>query len=184
VVAVGRLVRKKGFDVLVDACAELARLGVEFEARIVGEPGDQSEALAGLVARRGLQGRVRVLGPLGQRGLLDEYRSADVFCLPCRIVDGGDRDGIPNVLVEAMACGLPVVTTAVSGIPELVRDGVTGTVVRPDDAVALARALLRVHHDPARAGRLAEAGRQLVQDRFDGDRLAAQLAGLFLGEAA
>jgi glycosyltransferase involved in cell wall biosynthesis len=184
VLAVGRLVRKKGFDVLVEACAELVRRGVPFEARIVGEPGDQSAPLAELVARRGLAERVRLLGPLGQDGLLAEYRAADVFCLPCRIVAGGDRDGIPNVLVEAMACGLPIVTTDVSGIPELVRDGDTGIVVPPDDPRALAAALVRVREDPAYARRLAATGARLVRERFDGDRLARQLADLFLGRAA
>src|SRR6185436_9576389 len=94
-------------------------------------------------------------------------------------LSSGDRDGIPNVLVEAMACGLPVVTTGVSGIPELVSDGANGLLVPPDDPVAVAAALLRLHREPALAARLGAAARATVAGRFDGDRLARQLADLF-----
>ena len=102
-----------------------------------------------------------------------------MFCLPCRILDDGDRDGIPNVLVEAMAAGLPVVTTRVSGIPELVEDGVNGLLVDPDDPDALAEALLRVHRDPDRRARLAAAGEATVRESFDGEVLAERMATLF-----
>ena len=102
------------------------------------------------------------------------------FCLPCRILADGDRDGIPNVLVEAMACGLPVVTTPVSGIPELVRDGDNGLLVPPDDprrvrrgAAATARRS-RTRRPPRRA-----PARETVLRRFDGDQLARRLAALF-----
>ena len=91
----------------------------------------------------------------------------------------GDRDGIPNVLVEAMACALPVVTTGVSGIPELVHDQVNGLVVRPDDPTTLAAAILRLYRDPALAVRLGAAAAATVRERFDGERLAADLAALF-----
>jgi glycosyltransferase involved in cell wall biosynthesis len=95
------------------------------------------------------------------------------------VLDDGDRDGIPNVLVEAMASGLPVVSTSVSGIPELVRDGENGLLVPPDDPVALADALLRLRRDPELAARLASAGRETVRQRFDGELLARRLASLF-----
>ncbi len=117
---------------------------------------------------------------LSQRELLELYRDSDVAALACRIVDDGDRDGIPNVLVEAMAVGLPVVSTAVSGIPELVRDGQTGLLVPPEDPAALAAALRRLT-DPVLRERLALAGQVLVAQEFDGDALAKQLAGLFAG---
>ncbi len=90
-----------------------------------------------------------------------------------------DRDGIPNVLVEAMAAGVPVVASAVSGIPELVAHEVNGLTVPPEDPEALADALLRLHRDRALAARLAQAGRATVSERFDGDRLAGGLAAMF-----
>jgi glycosyltransferase involved in cell wall biosynthesis len=176
---VGRLVPKKGFDVLVDACALLERRSVPFSARIVGEDGEHGDELRRRVAGLGLERRIRLVGPTGQAGLLDEYRRATAVCLPCRILDNGDRDGIPNVLVEAMACGVPVVTTPVSGIPELVHDGENGLLVPPDDPAALAEAILRVHRDAGLRRRLADASRATVRDRFDGDRLAGRLASLF-----
>jgi glycosyltransferase involved in cell wall biosynthesis len=98
--------------------------------------------------------------------------------MPCRLL-ADDRDGIPNVLVEAMAAGTPVVATGVSGIPELVQDGVNGVLVAPEDPEALADALLRLHGDPALRGRLASAGRETVARRFDGPAQAERLAELF-----
>jgi glycosyltransferase involved in cell wall biosynthesis len=95
-----------------------------------------------------------------------------------------DRDGIPNVLVEAMAAGAPVVATPVSGIPELVEDGVNGLLVTPEDPEALADALMLLHSDHALGERLAAAGRDTVRERFDGERLAGRLAELFREAAA
>ena len=184
VLAVGRLVAKKGFDVLVDACAKLHEAGVEVEAAIVGEPDDQEDELRRLIDANGLSGVVSLAGPLSQQELRSEYERATAFCLPCRVLSSGDRDGIPNVLVEAMACGLPVVTTPVSGIPELVSDGVNGLLVPPDDATAVAFALQRLHGDPELARRLGADGRETVARRFDGDRLARELADLFREAAA
>ena len=177
--AVGRLVRKKGFDVVVDACAALARRCGRVSLRLVGEDGDASAALREQIAARGLGDQVTLVGPRTQRDLLDEYRNASALVLPCRIVEDGDRDGIPNVLVEAMACGLPVVTTGVSGIPELVRHGVNGLLVSPDDPDALAAAIERLAADAALWQRLSRAAVATVRQRFDGARLATPLVRLF-----
>ena len=179
IVSVGRHVHKKGFDVLVGACASLMRRGVALDAAIIGERGDQTDAIAAAIARHGLHRHVRLLEPMKQADLLDALRHATVFCLPCRVSGDGDRDGIPNVLVEAMASGLPVVTTGISGIPELVADGVTGLVVDPDDVERTADALLRIHRDAALAARLASNARAVVAERFDGDRLIGELFTLF-----
>jgi glycosyltransferase involved in cell wall biosynthesis len=116
---------------------------------------------------------------MGQTELSREYRRASVFCLPCRVLPG-DRDGLPNVLVEAMASEVPVVTTGVSGIPELVSHEANGLLVPPDEPEALADALVRLHEDRELAGRLARAGSATVRERFDGDVLARRLADLFL----
>ena len=184
VLGVGRLVPKKGFDTFVEACAVLHLAGVPFTAVIAGEPGPHGDVVRGLVERHDLGDVVRLVGPQSPAALLGLYRRATVMTLACRVTDDGDRDGIPNVLVEAMACGTPVVSTAVSGIPELVEDGVTGLLVPPDDPEALAAAWRRVADDPALASRLSAAGRRTVLDRFDGDRLAARLAEQFAVAAA
>ena len=178
VLGVGRLVAKKGFDVLVEACAELEHRGVPFEALIVGQDDKHGAEVRAAIARHGLGDRVRLPGPVGQAALLDQYRRASVLCMPCRLLPG-DRDGIPNVLVEAMAAGTPVVATAVSGIPELVEHEVNGLTVAPDAPVALADALARLHADPALGARLAAAGRATVRARFDGDAHARGLAAAF-----
>jgi glycosyltransferase involved in cell wall biosynthesis len=176
---VGRLVRKKGFDVVVDACGLLARRGVPFEAVIVGPDDDAGPALRERIAELGLGDRIRLHGQMSQAQLLEEYRRASAFCLPCRVLDNGDRDGIPNVLAEAMASGAPVVTTPISGIPEIVRDGVNGLLVAPDDPRAVADAVLRLRADRALAERISREGRRTVRDEFDGERLAGTLQTLF-----
>jgi glycosyltransferase involved in cell wall biosynthesis len=176
---VGRLVPKKGFDVLVEACAILRRRGFNFETTIVGEHGEHETELHNKIEAHGLQDHVRFTGPMEQTRLYAEYQRADVFCLPCRVLDNGDRDGLPNVLMEAMACGLPVITTPVSGIPEIIHDGHNGTLVPPNDAEALANAIQRISSDSMLARNLGRAGRLTVLEHFDGDKAATELAGLF-----
>jgi glycosyltransferase involved in cell wall biosynthesis len=179
VLAVARRVHKKGLDVLVEACARLQAAGVPVRLRLVGPPGDADETLRRLAARLGAEPWLALEGALTQRALLGEYQRADLSALPCRVLADGDRDGIPNVLVEAMACGLPVVTTDVSGIGELVTDGWNGLVVHPDDVSGLAAALARLHEEPGLRRRLGEAARATVRESFDGTALAAELAARF-----
>ncbi len=178
VLGVGRLVAKKGFDVFVEACAELRRREVPFEALIVGQDDKHGAVVRERIAALDLSDRIALPGPMGQAELLSEYRRAGALCMPCRVL-ANDRDGIPNVLVEAMAAGAPVVATRVSGIPELVDHEVNGLLVEPDDPRALADALVRLHEDRELAARVAAAGRETVRQRFDGDRLASRLAELF-----
>jgi glycosyltransferase involved in cell wall biosynthesis len=178
VLGVGRLVAKKGFDVLVDACAVLRDRGVPFEARIVGQEDAEADSLRRRIANHGLDALVTLPGPTDPSGLLREYRSAGALCMPCRLLPD-DRDGIPNVLVEAMAAGAPVVASNVSGIPELVRHEVNGLLVEPDEPEQLADALTRLHHDRELADRLTREARLTVEERFDGERLARDLAALF-----
>ena len=180
--AVGRLVRKKGLDTFVDACAVLRNRGLDFEAVIAGEHGEHEPEVRSRVESARLEDRLSFAGPLTQTQLFDAYRQATAFALPCRVLEDGDRDGIPNVLMEAMACGLPVVTTGVSGITELVRDGENGLIVEPDRPVDLADALHRLVKDPELAAHLAEEGRRTVADRFDAAVTAARMAALLTGE--
>jgi glycosyltransferase involved in cell wall biosynthesis len=184
VLAVGRLVQKKGFDVLLDACALLRDRGVPIEGTIVGEPAEHAESLRARVARLGLGGCVTFAGPMSQADLFEQYARATVFCLPCRVLENGDRDGIPNVIAEAMACGLPVVTTNASGAPELMDHGVSGIVVPPDDPVAVADAIEMLHRQPDLADSLARAARAAIRTRFNGDLTAEALSTLLRGAVA
>lgn len=177
--SVGRLVEKKGFDIFVEACGILRRRGVAFESVIVGEDGEHAEEVKRRIVSHNLEQSVRLAGPMPQASLFEEYRGASVFCLPCRVLDNGDRDGIPNVLVEAMACGLPVVTTSISGIPEVVKDGINGLLVPTENPEALADALIRISENQSLARRLSAEAQSTVSERFDGERFAAELAALF-----
>jgi glycosyltransferase involved in cell wall biosynthesis len=176
VLGVGRLVAKKGFETLVEACAVLQERGIPFEAKIVGQDDKHGEAIRRRI--RELDFPVELPGPVGPEKLLAEYRSAGALCMPSKLLPN-DRDGIPNVLVEAMAAGAPVVATAVSGIPELVEHEVNGLLVEPDDPHALADALVRLHEDAELTRRVTANGRATVKARFDGDRLAQTLADRF-----
>jgi glycosyltransferase involved in cell wall biosynthesis len=178
VVSVGRMVDKKGFEVLVDAIAVLRRRGVDAELVLAGEDGPAAPLVDALIDRHGLGAVARRSGPVSQPELVELLSGATVFALACRVAADGDRDGIPNVLVEAMAAGVPVVSTRVSGIPELVTDGVDGLLVDPDDPVAMAGALQWLATDERARCRLAAAGRRTVAVRFDGDALARELAAL------
>jgi glycosyltransferase involved in cell wall biosynthesis len=115
---------------------------------------------------------------MSQADLFEQYARATVFCLPCRILENGDRDGIPNVIAEAMACGVPVVTTSASGAPELMDDGVSGIVVPPDDAVAVADAIEMLHRRPEMAESLAREAQTAIRTRFNGDVTARALSAL------
>jgi glycosyltransferase involved in cell wall biosynthesis len=177
--SVGRFVAKKGFRYLVEACAELRDRGLEFELDIVGEPGEESATIAELVESLRLHDRVRLLPPVPQAELAALYRSAAAFVLPCVVVESGDRDGIPNVMAEAMASGLPVVVSEVSGIPELVETEVNGLLVPPRSSAGLAAALERVIGDPTLRQRLGRAARERITAVFDAAKTHEQLADIF-----
>jgi len=183
ILSVGRLVRKKGFDILIEAAALLRAQDIPIEVAIIGNDGDHATDIRSLITARDLADHVAILGPQNQTRLFDEYHRAHVFCLPCRVLENGDRDGIPNVLMEAMACGTPVVTTDVSGIPEVVRHESNGLLVAAENAPALAQALARGYHDGGLMAQMAAAARRTAREQFDGDRLADRLAALFLETA-
>src|SRR5205823_11325377 len=144
-------------------------------ATIVGEAGDLSADLERRIRAHRLEGRIRLAGPMDQAALYREYRNASVFCLPCRVSDDGDRDGIPNVLLEAMASGVPVVTTPVSGIPELINSEDEGLLVPPNSPARLADALDRLLTSPELRDRLALAARAKIETCFSIERSSAQL---------
>jgi glycosyltransferase involved in cell wall biosynthesis len=176
VLTVGRLVPEKGAPVLVDAVARARARGVPVRLSVVGA-GPLAEQLAAQAESMGVADVVELVGPLGQQDLPDRYRAADVFCLP------SFAEGLPVVLMEAMASGLPVVTTAIAGIPELVDDHRTGLVVPPGRADLVADALVALARDPELRRRLGEAGRAAVLERHEPLANARLLLDLWDGAA-
>ena len=177
-IAVGRLVEKKGFADLIAACSLLRDRGHAFSCDIVGD-GPLQTALAAQILAEGLQGHVQLVGPMPQENLVQALGQAAIATLPCIVTDDGDRDGLPTVLLEAMAKGLPVVTTSVTGGPEIVDHGKTGLICPAGNPAALADALSGLLADPARALQMGQAGRARAEALFDLHRNVAQLAHQF-----
>ena len=178
IVSVGRLVEQKGFERLLRACRLLADRKERFRCEIVGD-GPLRVRLEALIAEYDLASRVALLGRLYQDELRQRYAAADLFALFCVPASDDDRDGIPNVMIEAMATGLPVVSTRFSGIPELVVDGETGRLVAVDDETADAEALRSLLGDPELRRRMGSAGRRRVLDGFTTEASAAKLDTVF-----
>jgi colanic acid/amylovoran biosynthesis glycosyltransferase len=174
ILAIGRLDHIKGFSHLVSACGLLYERGVAFECDIVGS-GPLQDALSAQIEALGLQGKVHLLGARKQEEVRAFLHSAAMFVLPSVVTSRGDRDGIPVAIMEAMASGVPVVSTRVSGIPELVEDGVTGLLADPEDAVSLAACIERLIGDPELVERLALSARKHVEQEFDVAKEAAKL---------
>jgi colanic acid/amylovoran biosynthesis glycosyltransferase len=183
IVAVGRLVEKKGFDDLVRAAAMLKRHEVDFSCKIVGQ-GEQEAALAALIDELGVGEQVKLVGPLPQCEVTELIRSAAVFAAPCVVGADGNRDGLPTVLLEAMALGTPCVSTDVTGVPEVVHHGRTGLIVGQRDPEGLAAAMLRLMDEPRLAAELSRNARALIEAQFDARRTSAQLREVFASAAA
>ena len=183
VVCVGTLHEVKGQRHLIDAAAELVRRGVDARLRFIGD-GPDRPALERRAAELGLENRVEFLGLRTRVEVIALLGEADLLVAPSVPTAGGKREGLPVVLIEAMAAGVPVVASHLSGIPELVENDVTGLTVPPGDATALADAIERLAADPALRDRLACAGRARVEAEFDLDRNARRLIGMFKGAMA
>ena len=167
IVAAGRLVEKKGFEFLIDACQLLTDRGERVDCLIAGS-GELEVALQHRIHDRALEQVVTVTGqPLTQEQIPAFMHAGDVFCLPCVWAHDNDADGLPQLLMEAMACGIPVISTQLVGIPDLIIDDRTGVLVGPRDAEELADAIQSLMDDPQRATRLARAGRAWVLEHFD-----------------
>jgi glycosyltransferase involved in cell wall biosynthesis len=165
-VSVGRLVPKKGYETLLESLSRVMHAGGEFRLEVYGG-GPQRTELEKMARRLGLDARISFHGARPPDEIVAAYARASLFVLAPHVLEDGDRDGIPNVLVEAMAAGVPVVSTRMSGIPELIDDGIDGLLVEPEDIQALAAAIGRLLDDTTLADRLAAAGRRKVERSFD-----------------
>jgi len=177
ILSVGRFCEKKGFPYLIRGCHRLKQDGRRFVCRIVGF-GPLQEQLEDLIRDLELKDYVLLAGKMTQDKLIQEYRRADLFVLPCLVADDGDRDGIPNVLVEAMAMRIPVVSTPVSGIVELVDHMKNGLLAREKDSEALAAAMALLLDDPGLREQFGANGRQKVMAGFRLDRSTAKVRHL------
>ncbi|UKO99540.1 glycosyltransferase [Nostoc sp. UHCC 0870] len=179
IISVGRLIEKKGLSVLIDACAILKQKNYEFQCQIVGT-GALESTLRQQIIDLGLQSCVQIVGARPQNEVFQLVQQAAVFAAPYVIGKDGNRDGLPTVLLEAMALGTPCVSTVVTGIPEVVRDGETGLIVPQYDAEELAIALGQLLKDPALRVRLSTQARSLIESEFDICRNTEVLRDLFL----
>lgn len=165
ILSVARLCEKKGLEFLIEACRMLVVRGVAFQCRIVGY-GPLEEKLRKMIVSLALQDRVFLLGKMTQDQLAGLYPQADLFVLPCQILENGDRDGIPNVLFEAMVCGVPIISTQIPGVCELIEHQRNGFLVEQRNPCALAVAMELLIGSPDMRKALARNGRQTVIENF------------------
>lgn len=178
IISIGRLIEKKGFADLISACALLTSRRRGFICEIIGE-GPLEETLLTQITGAGLDACVRLIGPQTQAQIALRLAHATIFVLPCtREADGG-MDNLPTVIMEAMAAGLPVISTPLGGIPEMVEHEVNGELVPERDPAAICAAMERLISDPERARRLGDRGRQIAREKFSIETSARALIALF-----
>jgi len=182
ILAVGRLVEKKGFNILIEAVRLLRAEGRAVRCRIVGDGEDRAH-LQAQIESDGLEDAVELLGPRPQRDVIAMMRDAAVLACPCVTGRDGNRDGLPTVLLEAMALGTPVISTDVTGIPELVRNNETGLCVAEGDPQALASGLAKLLDAPDLRRQFSQAARAVIERDFDISANAEALQSIFAGQA-
>jgi glycosyltransferase involved in cell wall biosynthesis len=176
ILSVGQLTERKGFVRLVKGCRELQDRGYDFVCHIVGQ-GPQRRELEALITQLSLQRTVTLCGALSHEQVIEKYKRAVMFVLPCIQSASGNLDGIPNVIPEAMAMQVPVISTDLSGIPELVEDQVNGLLMPSGDDVALVNAMARLLDEPALREKLGRNGRRTVEEKFDVQQNVRRFAG-------
>ena len=179
ILSVGRLVEKKGFQDLLQALFLVKQQGVAFECAIYGE-GPLAPQLQRWIEEHGMTGEVTLKGARSQQELISVYPRAALFVLTPIQTEDGDRDGIPNVLVEAMAVGLPVITTAVSGIPELVDHDQNGFLYQPHDVEGISSGIVDLLRNPAKRKQFGSTASKKVMEQFDITQAAKRLKTLFI----
>lgn len=176
--SLGRLVAKKGMDILILAAKELQEKGIDFHLEIGGD-GDLREELEELVRQHNLTAKVTFKGAIAHDLVYSWLQESDIFVLACKQDPQGDKDGIPVVLMEAMAAGIPVVSTNISGIPELIEDGTTGFLAEPNDPQSLALAIQKSFDMSPYLGKITQLARQKIVDEFNIDITTDRLLEIF-----
>lgn len=176
--AVGRLVPKKGFLILLESCRQLAAQGINFHLTLAGD-GPQRSQILNLIRNYRLGTQVSLPGFVPHGQVYQLIQRADLLIMPSVIAPSGDRDGIPNVILEALSEEVPVVATTVCGIPEVIFPGETGWLVPPKNPSALTQSIIEALTNPVEARRRARAGRELVRREFDSQKNYGQLKACF-----
>jgi glycosyltransferase involved in cell wall biosynthesis len=179
ILSVGRLVEKKGFQDLLQALLIVKERGEPFHCTIYGD-GPLAQQLEEWIEEHGMAGEVRLMGDCTQQELISIYQKATLFVLTPVQTEDGDRDGIPNVLLEAMAVGLPVITTAVAGIPELVENDQNGLLYQPHDVEGIASGIFELLRNAEKRRQMGGAGSKKVREQFDVAQAAERLKALFI----
>jgi glycosyltransferase involved in cell wall biosynthesis len=169
---------KKGIDTILEALILLKNRGIDFSYTLIGD-GDERDTIMEKIIALGLQEQCRWLGTLPHEQVIKEFERADVFVLGCRVAENGDRDGIPNVLVESLAMGLPAVATTVSALPEIILPGKTGLLVEPDNPDSLAESLLEMLTNTELRENCIRRGHKLVAAHFNNQPLIRDLAAIY-----
>jgi glycosyltransferase involved in cell wall biosynthesis len=178
ILSIARLAPKKGIPTVLRALALLRDRNVSFHYTLIGD-GEDRDAIIRLIFNLGLQDRCRWQGTRSHAEVIKEFQTTDLFALGCEIGPDGDRDGIPNVLVESLAMGVPAAATSVSALPEIIRNETGGLLSAPGDAAAMAANMHRLLTDETLRHRVIAGGRELVRSSFDNRRLIGELADLY-----
>ena len=182
IITIGRLVEKKGLNILVDACEILAKHGVEFHCSIIGKGELESELLE-QIKEKNLQNKVELTGALPRTKALQKFYDASIFTAPAVVANDGNRDGLPTSILEAMALGVPCISTDVTGIPEVLKDNKTGIVIPQNNSVELAKAIERLLNDSKLSILLSENARKLIESNFDIRKNSAKIREIFAQNA-
>ncbi len=178
ILTVARMTQKKGLPTIYRALAGLLKKGIQFQHTLIGD-GDDREKILALISSLGLENHCQWIGTQTHEQVLLHFKASDLFVLGCEIAKNGDRDGIPNVLVESLAMGVPALSTNVSAIPEILINGQTGMTVPPSQPEQLEKAMLQILTDQNLRNRLIAGGKARVKDHFDNGQWIQKLAEIF-----
>jgi colanic acid/amylovoran biosynthesis glycosyltransferase len=178
ILSIGRFIEKKGHQFLIEACGILAKKNIQFQCTILGG-GPLEEAYLELIDQLNIKDKVILLGEKSKLEIRELYQNSDIFSLPCTVAKSGDQDGVPNVLMEAMAMQVPVISTPISGIPDLIQSEENGLLTPDRDAAALAKALEQLINDEALRIELGKKGRMKVMEDFNIRSTSEKLASVF-----
>jgi colanic acid/amylovoran biosynthesis glycosyltransferase len=183
IISVGRLIPKKGYAELVEACSLLNQQELDFRCTIIGG-GPEHLPLRQLITARGLEQKIELVGPKSQIEIVQSLAQSQVFVFPAQRDETGDQDNLPTVLIEAMASGLPVVSSGLAGIPEIIVDQINGILVPPQTPEALASAIRSLLLDPKKRERLGASGLSTVREKFNLVATVQELIGIFESHTA